>query len=544
MQDYQAIVIGSGSGGLIAALALARAGVRVVVYEQHYLPGGYSQSFSLGGFTFSPGVHYVGELGPGGSLRRIYEGLGVADDLVFLEIDPDGYDRVWIDDQIFDIPVGRDRFADRLKARFPREANGIDAYMRLIGRMLDELPWLESAHGLRETLQLPLRIPTILRHGMIPLARTLERLIHDPMLRAILSIQTGDYGIAPSRAPTVAHACLQGYYFEGAYYPRGGGHAIPDALIRQIRHCGGEVEVGTEVARILVEDGRAIGVRLADGSEVRANIVVSNADPGVTWGKLVDPRHVGLRMRRRIARLHYSVSTLSLFLGVDMNLRAAGFDSGNVWYSDTPDIEAAYALTECNDLSKVAEFPALFFNVTTLKDPSLRSDGLHTVEAMVLVSSRAFDRWRNTWPNERPYDYLRLKEQLTDKILDTIERFVPGLRERVVFRSLGTPLTNMHFVRASEGSIYGTQKTLRNFGPFGFSARTHVHGLYQCGASISTAGIHGVSRSGLAVAATALGCRPDELLTATGQSLRVYPAENPSAWPTELRPRRPSLRAI
>lgn len=551
-RDYGAIVIGSGSGGLVAALALARAGARVIVFEQHYLPGGYSQTFSLSGpsptgrqldFSFSPGIHYLGQLGQGGSLRRIYEGLGVANDLVFLELDPDGYDRVLIGDQYFDIPSGRERFADRLKARFPAEADGIDGYMNVVTRMIEELQWANRPSSLADALRMPLRIPTILRHGMTPLSRLLDRFTRDPLLRAILSIQTGDYGMAPSRAPAVAHACLQDYYFEGAYYPRGGGHAIPDALIGQIREHRGEVVLGVEVERILVEAGHAIGVRLADGREVRADIVVSNADPRMTWGKLVDPEHVGARLRARIRHLRYSISNLSLFLAVDMDLRAAGFDSGNVWYSHTPDVEAAFAIAERTDLSKVEEFPGLFFNVTTLKDPSLRNDGLHTIEAMVPVSSRAFDRWRNTWPNERPYDYLRLKERLTEKVLDTVERIVPGLRERVVFCSLGTPLTNMHFVRASEGSIYGTQKSLRNLGPFGFPVRTHIPGLYQCGASILTAGINGVSTSGLAVAAAALGCEPYELLTATGQSLRIYPADDPSAWPAELRPR-PTLRAV
>ena len=139
MQDYDAIVIGSGSGGLTAALAMARAGKRVAVFEQHYLPGGYSQSFMLKGFRFSPGIHYVGALGPDGGLRRIYEGLGVANDLVFFELDPDGYDRVFVGDERFDIPKGKERFAERLKARFPSEAEGIDRYFELVSRMVDEM---------------------------------------------------------------------------------------------------------------------------------------------------------------------------------------------------------------------------------------------------------------------------------------------------------------------------------------------------------------------------------------------------------------------
>jgi phytoene dehydrogenase-like protein len=106
----------------------------------------------------------------------------------------------------------------------------------------------------------------------------------------------------------------------------------------------------------------------------------------------------------------------------------------------------------------------------------------------------------------------------------------------VVFRSLGTPLSNIHFLHASEGGIYGTEKTLRNLGPFSFPLRTHIQGLYQCGASTLAPGINGVTKSGLAAAAAALGCEPEELLSASGQSLQILPAEDPSCWPEALRP--------
>ncbi len=532
--DYDAIVIGSGSGGLSAALAMARAGRRVAVFEQHYLPGGYSQTFTMKGFAFSPGVHYIGGLEPGGRLRAIYEGLGIADDLTFLQINPDGYDHAIIGAERFDFPNGRERLAERLKQRFPREANGIDRYLEVVCAISDEIGNALPADRWTDRLMLPLRMPTALRYGLRPLSSVLDRFLHNPLLKAILSIQAGDHGMAPSRAPTALHAGVLGYYMNGACYPRGGACSIGAAFIKGLREHGGEIFLRQEVTRILVEQGRAIGVRLADGTEVRADAVVSNADPGVTWGRLVAPEDISAQLRRRVAGTRYSVSTLSLFCAVDMDLRAAGLDSGNCWFSRSFDIEAVYDYGNAERIAPEDVVPGLFLSATTLKDPGLRRDRIHTVEVMSLASYEAFRRWEGRSPGDDD-GYHELKDAVTERILDAIECFVPGFRDRIVFKALGTPLTNHRFVASTHGGIYGTEKTLRNLGPFSYPVSTEIAGLFECGASTLSPGVMGVTGSGLAAARAVLGCSFDELLTARGQELRIYPCEHPESWPAEVR---------
>ncbi len=539
--DVDAVVIGSGAGGLTAALALAQAGRRTLVLEQHYLPGGWCHSFELGGYKFSPGVHYLGELAPGGRARAVYEGLGLGADLELCELNPDGYDHILVGGERFDYPRGKGALADRLKRRFPHEAAGIDAYLDTCDRLSHELDELSEIRSAWQLATLPFRCPTVARWGLRTAASLLDAHVRDPLLRAFLAGQCGDHGLPPSMAPAAVHAAVQAHYFDGGYYPRGGGAAIPRAFIRALRRAGGDIRVRAPVARILTERERggrrrAVGVRLADGTEVRAATVISNADPHITFERLVGPENLGFWLRRRLARTRWSVSAISLFFAVDMDLRAAGLDSGNWWWYADEDVDRIYRHgLDPTAIAAGAEVDGCFLTATTLKDPTKRTRGHHTLEAFAFVPFDPFREWAGTRQGERPAAYEALKRDLLERMLRAVDRVVPGISDRMVFRELGTPLSKLHYCAASFGNLYGTEKSRLQVGPWAFPVKTEIDGLLLCGASTLSHGVFGATLSGLAAAGKALGCRVRELLRPGAPSIRVHPSERPEAWPAELR---------
>lgn len=533
--DYDIIIIGSGAGGLTAAVALAQAGQSVLVCEQHDVPGGWCHSFTLQGYRFSPGVHYIGDLHPGGRLRRTYEGLGISQDLEFCELNPDGFDHIFVGEQRFDIPAGKENFTARLKQHFPHQAQGIDGYINLVSNLMTSLSNLGRTSN-------PLKAAgsgvKILRWATRTGQDLIEHFITDPILQAILAGQSGDHGLPPSQVSAFVHAGIVHHYFEGGYFPRGGGFAIPRAFVRALKRAGGEIRLQTSVSQILLENGRVLGVELADGTQIRSQHVISNADPEVTFGKLIGRQHLPKKLQRKLDRVTYSTSALSLFFAVDMDMRGAGLDSGNFWYYDDADINRHYQQGQTNHFLEEAQSPgAMFLTTTTLKDPSKMHSGHHTCEAFAFVSYDGFQKWATTNYGDRASDYSAMKEDLSWRMFQFLEKRVPGISQNVVFWSLGTPLTNEHFINATQGNLYGIDKTRRQVGPGAFPIKTQFDGLWLCGASTLSHGVAGATASGLDVAKRILNSRFSDLLTMNGPELRIYPSENPDQWPDKLQQR-------
>ncbi len=509
MADWDVIVIGSGAGGLGAAVALSNVGKRVLVLEQHYLPGGWTHTFALKGHKFSPGVHYIGGLEEGGPSRQLFEGLGVGGDIEFCELNPDGYDHVVFPDETFDIPRGREKFMRRLIDRFPDEQKGIEGYFDLMVKIDRGIAKALRVKGPLGAVKLVFSEPSMVFKGMKPASQMIDRYVKDVKLKAILEVRSGDHGMSPARVPFAQHVAIEGHYWEGAWYPKGGGGAIPRAFISRLKSKGGEIRVRARVEKILIEgtgkQRRAVGVRMEDGEQIRAKYVLSNADAWITYNDLVGGENLSKKLAKRMTRLEPSISALSLYLATDLDVDALGLDSGNYWILNNPSVDATYRLANEDVIDGEGAFPGGFLTVTTKKDPSKMKDGIHTIEAFTFVPYSPFERWKNSETEKRPAEYDEIKQRLIERMLKTVEGVVPGIRDHLVLCELGTPLTNVHYVNSYRGNLYATAKSKQQIGLGALPVETEIAGLYHCGQSTAAHGVLGALFTGVMAASKISG---------------------------------------
>lgn len=532
------LIIGSGAGGLSAAICLSRAGQKVVVLEQHDVPGGWCHSFYLNGHRFSPGVHYIGLMEKGESTSNLYEGLGIANDLVFFRMNPKAYEHCVIGDERFDLPANIDQLEATLAARFPAEKKNLAKYLKTVKLVSTELQLISKMSGFWDNVLIPWRTRHMGKYGLFTLKRVIDWYIKDPLLKKVLNIQCGDHGLAPAKASFPLHCAVMDHYFNGGFYPMGGGGALVKSMTNAIKGYGGEIRTGQGVKRILLSDDRqkrAVGVELENGEKIYARRVISNADPTKTYRDLVGEEYLSSKLKKRLAKTKYSCTSLILFLTVDMDVKAAGLDSGNIWMMANRDMDELYADMMGKDILSGDVFEGMFVSCTTLKDPPSFNGRYHTLEVVTFINYESFLAYKNEG-EPRSEAYLNFKEELTEKMLRTVEKLIPGIGSKIVQKHLGTPITNEYYINSSNGAVYGTEKSLKQIGPFAFGKKSEIADLYLCGASILSHGVAGAAHSGVDTAAAILGCKPSELLKTDGtQSVRIYEAENDAEYPEWMR---------
>lgn len=501
---WDAIVIGSGIGGMVSAALLAKLGRRVLVLEQHYVPGGYTHTFSRRGYEWDVGVHAVGEMStrslPGRLLASLTDGrlkwasLGSVYDSFHL---PDGL-RI-------DYPDNPRQFRENLVRAFPNETEAIDGYLQLADEVGRDLRTYYSLRALPPTLgHLAEKVfaRKAHRHFRTTAAEVIAGLTDDPRLRTMFVSQWGYYGSTPARASFAIQSLIVKHFQWGAYYPVGGSSRIAEELLRTVADAGGWTRTRADVREIIIEKGRAVGVRLTDGEELRAPKVVSAIGALTTVTRLLPETARRAAWTEGISKIRPGPAHVCLYLGFKGDIRPAGAGANNLWFYDTWDSEDGAWQVSPDGQGKI---PVLYVSFPSLKNPAHDPgpEQRHTAEAVTFVPWETFLPWRDKRWMRRGESYDDFKGKMKDAMLEQLFRRLPGLKPLLDYAELSTPVSTDHFTRSPGGSIYGLESTPERFACRWLRSRTPVPGLLLAGVDVSAPGIVGGATGGAIAAISA-----------------------------------------
>lgn len=505
---YDAIVIGSGMGGLACASFLAQLrGMRVLVLERHWRLGGFTHVFSrphVG--RWEVGLHYVGQMDEGEPIRALMD--FATGGRVGWRMMPSPFERYHFPGAIVDQPVRAEHWIEWLTAQWPSEAGEIARFFEAIQAAYE---WFGTRLSGGRVAARPTSRGRIGRVASPASAGATTRDALDaaglrsPELRAVLTAQWGNYGLPPSRSSFVSHAVVARHFLGGGWFPEEGASSIAAAARAIIEEAGGLCLTSREVEYVLIERERAVGVRVAHGPAGRrerrdylAPTVISDAGVATTFSLLSPESPVRRAVAAELARLPQGSSAVQLFIGLS-SPESLGIHGENHWIFDDWDHDAVY--DRRNELAKGRASMA-YLSFPSLK---VRAPNGHVAEIIAPLDHDELARWRHEPWRRRGQAYEDVKRTITDALLALAERRVPGFGELVSYTELGTPLTIAGFTGHAGGAIYGLPSTPERFSLSCTSVETPVIGLLLTGSDVAVPGVVGALMGGAATAGHVLG---------------------------------------
>lgn len=478
--DHDVVVIGAGMGGLSAAAHLAAGGLSVLVLEQNHKVGGCTSAFERGDYRFDVSLHEMAGGGAGGLVAELLEAAGVRPkvDLIaiprlYRTIVRTGSGPAELD---FSCPAGVDQARAAFAERWPAESAAIDDFFAEMAEVYDDLNELRPVFrsgpvGAAFTLLLvPFRQRALFRNHDRTLGELLDERFQDERLKLALGQYWFFYGPPPSRlwAPMFMLATYS-YLKDGAWHVRGSSQALADAYAARVTELGGQVRTGVEVAGILVEDERALGVVTAEGERIAARYVVSSADPYQTFFRLVGEEHAPQATLQRIRELEPSNSFAGVYLGLDVEPEFFGVADHEIFLNTSFDADRMHRNMMAGRHAEGCLSLTFYGN---LGDAFYAPPG-GSVLVLHSYSSAA------AWPRERAA-YAAARERMADELIDLAATLLPDLRAHIRVRETITPLAIEAFTMQKDGVPYGFEFTPEQWQRL--PNETAIDGLYLAGA--------------------------------------------------------------
>lgn len=502
---FDAILIGSGMGALTVASILARCkNQRVLVVEKHFQAGGFSHEFSRGPFHWSVGLHEVGEMNPGNPLRRLFD-LVVDNEVDWIKV-PDPYDRFYYPGLTFDFVSGARQLQEALVSRFPREERGIRQYWKQVRRTALGYKALFLRRNGSRLLRGVGHAAEFLRptDWKQTTSQVLDKLFHDPLLKSLLASHWPYYGLPPSISSFPLHALVADHYLSGSYYPKGGTGRIARSVQDIVESRGGQFLIGHTVREIMLQNGRAIGVRTSrtsqpgETAEYLAPVIVSDAGAATTYlGLIADPRVVPFRTElQQFVDQTPHASHVAAYLGLKQDPSSLGCSATSCCFFEEPDHDTA-SRRLLGDTIPLPP-PIVYASFPTLKSGET-ANGAHTACLIVPAQYPFFETWKSQPWRRRDEQYQELKEALAQAMIARVDRTFSGFRDIVDSCEVSTPLSTENFTGHRFGAIYGLPGIATRYDrctSAWTAPRSHIPGLFLTGVDVFSCGLVGAMAGG------------------------------------------------
>lgn len=482
---YDVVIIGSGLGGLLCGYMLCKHGMSVTVLEKNNVLGGCLQSFHRNGYVFDTGMHYVGSMEKGQLLNKFWRYFGLTDAIRLRRLDADAFDIISYGGKRYASRMGYENFVDGLSADFPNERKSLNRYVELLQKVATSSPVsrLEESDGLQ-----PLNMEYVRRSA----SSYIDDITANPTLRNVLAGNLPLYGGVRGKTPFYIHAFIHNSYIQGAYRIVGGSQTIADSLTKSIRAMGGVVRPGCGVVKLRGENSVEC-CALENGETVEGRYFISDIHPKQMVA-LLDENLTKRSYCRRIRQTPDSIGGITLYLGFKDH--AVPYLNSNFFHYDVDDVWS------CADYT-ATDWPRGYL---FMHQPP--ADGSQWSRTAVMISYMRYAdvaRWHGTKIEHRGTDYYEFKAEHAQRMLQSLERAFPGLRQNIAYCNVSTPLTYEDYTGTFEGSMYGLLRDVTSPVQTVVSQQTYLPNLLMTGQNTNSHGMLGVTNGAMLTCSHLLG---------------------------------------
>ncbi len=434
---YDAVIIGAGIGGLVCGCYLTRAGMKVLICEQHHKPGGYCTSFRRGTFLFDAAADCFGAYREDGITRKVFEDLGIDKRLNIIRFNPSSI--VMTPDYKVSFWNDLDMTIEEFQKAFPDESENIKNFFYFLSKS-DSVSFSRIKNMTFQNL--------------------LDEYFTNYKLKAVLSFPLlAIGGLPPSMMSAFIGAKLfSEFLIDGGYYPINGMQLLSDTLAERFMEFGGELKLSTLVKRIRLKDNKVTGVVIEKDGFIPSKLVISNCDARQTFLKLLGKDKIEKSFYERIKNMKPSISNFIVYMGIKQSFSSL-FPAGSaVFFSNHYGLEKAYKAIQRNNLD---EYGGFAFRV------SLNRRNINVI-VPTAFKSKIF--------------WSRNKTRYLELVIEKVERFsIPDLSKFIVYKEAASPYTLYRYTLNYKGASYGWASTPNQLAVPGLRKPPSIEGLYLTG---------------------------------------------------------------